>query len=127
MITFFCFAAFCLWIYLLFFNSRKYFSYDEFFWTNKIVFEKLHQKNNNVNLKNICVIIPARNEEKNISETLNSIIQQGLNNIRILIINDNSTDKTHSVASNLLKKKKLNIRLLKEKNYQMVGVEKYGL
>ena len=91
------------------------------------VFEKFYEKNNNNNNQKICVIIPARNEEKIISETLNSIIQQGLNNIRILIINDNSTDKTHSVASNLLKKKKLNIRLLKEKNYQMVGVEKYGL
>ena len=115
MITFFCFAAFCLWIYLLFFNSRKYFSYNEFFWSNKIIFEKLHQKNNNVNLQNICVIIPARNEEKNISETLNSIIQQGLNNIRILIINDNSTDKTHSVASNLLKKKKIKYQIVKGK------------
>ena len=115
MTVFFCLVSFFSWTYLLFFNSRKYFSYNEFFWSNMTVFEKFYEKNNNKNNQNICVIIPARNEEKIISETLNSIIQQGLNNIRILIINDNSTDKTHSVASNLLKKKKIKHQIVKGK------------
>ena len=90
------------------------------------IFERFYKKNNNKNNQKICVVIPARNEEKNLPETINSIVRQGLNNISILIIDDNSSDKTHIVASNLLKKKKLNIKLSKVKNYQMVGVEKYG-
>ena len=105
MTDFFCLVAFLTWVYLLFFNSRRYFSYNDFFWSNKIIFEKLYKKDNNKSLQKNCVIIPARNEEENISETLNSIINQGLKKISILIIDDNSTDKTNMVASNLLKKK----------------------
>ena len=106
MISLFCLVSFFSWVYLLFFNSKKYFSYNDFFWSNKIVFEKLYRKNKNKKVQKICIIIPARNEEENISETLNSIINQGLKKISILIIDDNSTDKTNLIASNLLKKKK---------------------
>ena len=106
MISFFCLTAFFLWVYLILFNSRKYFSYNELFWSNKIIFERFYKKNNNTHPQNICVIIPARNEEKNISKTLGSIVDQGLKNIKILIVDDNSTDKTYLIASNFLKKKK---------------------
>ena len=90
------------------------------------IFEKIYKKKNNQNNQKICVVIPARNEEKNLPKTLNSIVRQDLNNISILIIDDNSTDKTHIIASTFLKKKKLTIKLSKVKNYPMVGVEKYG-
>ena len=106
MVSFFCLIAFCSWLYLLFFNSRKPFSYNDFFWSNKTVFERSYKKNNIKNYKKVCIVVPARNEEKNIVKTLNSLVKQGLNNIRILIIDDNSNDKTYFVASNLLKKKK---------------------
>ena len=106
---------FASWLYLLFFNSRKSFSYNDLFWSNKTVFERFYKKNNIKNPQKICVIIPARNEEKNISKTLNSIVKQGLNNIKILIIDDNSNDKTYFVASNLLKKKKIKHQIIKGK------------
>jgi len=115
MISLFCLIAFCSWMYLLFFNSRKYFSYNDFFWSNKTMFERSYKKNNHKNDQKICVVIPARNEEKNISGTLNSIVKQDLKNIRILIIDDNSTDKTHSIASNILKKKKVKHQIVKGK------------
>ena len=115
MTGFFCLVAFFSWIYLLFFNSRKFFSYNELFWSNMTIFERFYKKNNNKNNQNICVVIPARNEEKNLPETLNSIVRQNLNNISILIIDDNSSDKTHIVASNLLKKKKINHQVVKGK------------
>ena len=115
MTDFFCLVAFFSWIYLLFFNSRKYFSYNEFFWSNKTIFERFYKKNNNKNNQKICVIIPARNEEKNICETLNSIVKQGLNDISILIIDDNSNDRTHFVASNLLRKTKIKHKIVKGK------------
>jgi hopene-associated glycosyltransferase HpnB len=79
------------------------------------VFERSYKKNNIKNNKKICVVIPARNEEKNIVKTLNSIVKQDLNNISILIIDDNSNDKTYFVASNLLKKKKIKYQIIKGK------------
>ena len=115
MVSFFCLIAFCSWLYLLFFNSRKSFSYNDFFWSNKTVFERSYKKNNIKNHKKICVVIPARNEEKNIVKTLNSIVRQDLNNISILIIDDNSNDKTYFVASNLLKTKKIKHQIVKGK------------
>ena len=115
MVSFFCLIAFCSWLYLLFFNSRKSFSYNDFFWSNKTVFERSYKKNNIKNYKKICIVVPARNEEKNIVKTLNSIVKQDLNNIRILIIDDNSNDKTYFVASNLLKKKKIKHQIIKGK------------
>ena len=115
MTDFFCLVAFFSWIYLLFFNSRKFFSYNELFWSNMTIFERFYKKNNNKNNQKICVVIPARNEEKNLPKTLNSIVRQDLNNISILIIDDNSSDKTHIVASNLLKKKKINHQVVKGK------------
>ena len=115
MTGFFCLVAFFSWIYLLFFNSRKFFSYNELFWSNMTIFERFYKKNNNKNNQKICVVIPARNEEKNLPKTLNSIVRQNLNNISILIIDDNSSDKTHIVASNLLKKKKINHQVVKGK------------
>ena len=115
MTGFFCLVAFLSWIYLLFFNSRKFFSYNELFWSNMTTFERFYKKNNNKNNQNICVVIPARNEEKNLPKTINSIIRQDLNNISILIIDDNSSDKTHIVASKLLKKKKINHQVVKGK------------
>jgi len=115
MTDFFCLVAFFSWIYLLFFNSRKFFSYNELFWSNMTIFERFYKKNNNKNNQNICVVIPARNEEKNLPKTINSIVRQNLNNISILIIDDNSSDKTHIVASKLLKKKKINHQVVKGK------------
>ena len=79
------------------------------------VFERLYKKNNNKSNQKICVVIPARNEEKNLPKTLNSIVRQDLNNISILIIDDNSTDKTHIIASTFLKKKKINHQVVKGK------------
>ena len=115
MTDFFCLVAFFSWIYLFFFNSRKFFSYNELFWSNMTIFERFYKKNNNKNNKKICIIIPARNEEKNLPETLNSIVGQNLNNISILIVDDNSSDKTHIVAKNLLTKKKINHQVVKGK------------
>ena len=79
------------------------------------MFERFYNKNNIKNHKKICVVIPARNEEKNIVKTLNSIVKQDLNNISILIIDDNSNDKTYFVTSNLLKKNKIKYQIVKGK------------
>lgn len=52
----------------------------------------------------VSVIIPCRNEEKNIGNCLNSILRQNypLSLIEIIIVDDHSTDKTQEVAEGIL-------------------------
>ena len=42
----------------------------------------------------VSVLIPARNEEKNIGNILNDLINQDHRNIEIIVFNDQSEDKT---------------------------------
>ena len=52
----------------------------------------------------ISVIIPVYNEEKHLEECLNSIINQTLKDIEIIIINDCSTDNTKNIIDKYLLK-----------------------
>ncbi len=92
------------WIYLTFFHGRKQIFSDYFFWSNKIIFEKHHfyQKKTLLNTR-ICAIIPARNEEKTILKTLNSLKNQKIKNLEIVVIDDNSSDKTSDIVKNFKK------------------------
>jgi len=47
----------------------------------------------------ISVLIPARNEEKNIERCVESVLRQSYQNYEIIVINDNSTDKTAEILS----------------------------
>lgn len=51
-----------------------------------------------INLK-YCIIIPARNEEKFIGQTLQSIVDQSFLPSEVIIVDDNSTDKTTEIAN----------------------------
>ena len=51
-----------------------------------------------LNKKTIGVFIPARNEEKYLSKTLESLIHQDLKPEKIVLINDGSTDKTKEIG-----------------------------
>lgn len=59
----------------------------------------------------ISVLIPARNEEKNIRKCLLSLIKQDYKNIEILVLNDNSTDDTARIAGDIFTAYK-NVRLI---------------
>jgi len=50
----------------------------------------------------ISVIIPAMNEEHNIGKILNTLKTQNYTPHEIIVVNDNSTDKTESVASSYI-------------------------
>ena len=52
------------------------------------------------NQKLISVLIPARNEENNISNIIVSVLAQTYPNIEVLILDDNSEDNTYRIASN---------------------------
>lgn len=94
-LIFFSYLTLAVWVYLVFFHGRKFLSKETFFWSNKIIFERQYfESNYSTQLKKICVIIPARNEEKTICRTLNSVREQNIKNLEIIVVNDNSTDKT---------------------------------
>lgn len=52
---------------------------------------------NEIKLK-YCIIIPARNEEKFIGQTLQSIVEQTFLPSELIVVNDNSTDKTAEIV-----------------------------
>jgi len=52
----------------------------------------------------VSVLIPARNEEKNIRRIINSMIRQDYPNLEILVLDDNSTDATGRIVEGFVKK-----------------------
>ena len=52
----------------------------------------------------VSILIPARNEEKNIRKILNSMLKQDYPNIEIIVLDDNSTDKTTEIVEEFIKK-----------------------
>ena len=49
----------------------------------------------------ISIIIPARNEEKNIRKALQSMLQQDYDNLEFILINDRSTDNTGTILAEM--------------------------
>ena len=105
-----------LWLYLTFCHGRTNFVKNFNFWSNEIVFENLFITLNKKNIKEkICVIIPARNEEKTILKTLKSLQNQKINNLEIVVIDDNSTDNTPEIVYKFQKEFKKIFLLSSEK------------
>ncbi len=46
----------------------------------------------------VSVLIPARNEEKNIGNLISNLAAQEYSNIEIIVYNDGSTDQTEAIA-----------------------------
>src|SRR3972149_700315 len=55
-------------------------------------------------LAKVSIIIPARNEERNIREALQSMLQQDYGNLEFIIVNDRSTDNTGAILAQMEKK-----------------------
>lgn len=74
-------------------------------------------KRNNFEYVKFSIIIAAKNEEKNISQTLNSLINQNYPQelYEIIIVDDNSTDNTYSIAFEYSQKYS-SIKVLKAEN-----------
>lgn len=73
---------------------------------------KKNYKNTNKELL-VSILIPARNEEKNIEKALLSSINQTYQNIEIIVLDDKSIDKTSFLVNNIIKKyKNKNIKLI---------------
>ena len=62
----------------------------------------------------ISVILPFFNAEKTLESAVKSILNQTFQDFELLLINNNSTDKSFSIANNFAEKDH-RIRLLNEK------------
>jgi len=68
----------------------------------------------------ISVVIPVFNEEKFIGETLRNLLEQDFNNFEIIVVDNNSTDKTVEMA------KKFGAIVFSEKNQGVVLARQKG-
>ena len=94
-----------IWIYILIFHGRTQLKSNYFFWRNPEIFEKKNGFSNLTNLRDkICIIIPARNEEDTITNTLESIKIQKYKHLEVLVVNDNSSDTTSEKIIDFKKK-----------------------
>lgn len=78
---------------------------------------------NNIKLS---IIIPIYNGEKTINKCLDSIINQNLNDIEIILVNDGSNDNTEKIC-NEYKKKYNYIKLINQKNSGVSAARNKGL
>ena len=74
----------------------------------------------------VTVLIPVYNHENYVTESILSVLKQTYSNIELIVVNDGSTDKSHTVISGLLEQYRF-----KYYNQQNVGliatIEKYRL
>ena len=70
------------------------------------------------------IIIPAYNAEKTVSETIESVLEQDYKDYEIIVINDNSQDKTSETVSKYKQVKLIkNIEQLKAGGSRNVGID----
>ena len=94
---------FLIWLYLIFLYANKNLQFKGLFWTGNILLENQKTKHPlRERKKSLCIIIPARNEEKYIGETIKSILTQDVKKF-VLIVDDNSTDDTTKEAKRTFK------------------------
>lgn len=69
-------------------------------------------------MKKVSVIVPAYNAEKYIDKCLDSLVNQTLKDIEIIVVNDGSTDKTQTIINKYAKKYKNVVSIEKENGGQ---------
>lgn len=90
------------------YKDKIFISFDDF--TKKIIYSDVEKKINSLKKntsdisRKVSIIVPARNAEKSIGETINSLSRQSHKNIEIIIIDDASTDATGEIVKISAKK-----------------------
>jgi len=64
-----------------------------------------HGKKNHFSVPKLTVVIPARNEEKYIRRSIDSLLAQNYANLEILVINDDSSDMTTDILRSIRNEK----------------------
>lgn len=74
----------------------------------------------------ISIIVPCYNQEKYISECLDSVLAQTFENWECIVINDGSTDNSLNIIKEYTKKSD-KIKLLNQKNSRLVTARNNGI
>lgn len=82
--------------------------------TNSLLIKKLKVKNTLYNYPKVSILVPARNEEKNIEACVSSLLKQEYNNFEVIVLNDNSEDMTGEILNRLQKSNK-NLKVIQGK------------
>ncbi|MGC8929201.1 MAG: glycosyltransferase [Candidatus Woesearchaeota archaeon] len=94
--------------------------YIAVFWLlNALEIKKSKRRIKIRNWPSVSIIIPAYNEEKHISDCINSVLNLDYdkNKIKIIVVNDGSKDRTRDVVEEIIRKKKnRDIILINQKN-----------
>lgn len=69
----------------------------------------------------VSVLIPARNEEANIMKCLRSVLKQNYDNFEIIVLNDNSIDRTEELIKSIYDKR---LKVIKGKSLEKGWVGK---
>ncbi len=62
----------------------------------------------------VTVIIPTRNEEKNIFDSVNSLLNQSIIPSKIIVVLDRCTDNTEKIVNELMKNNKGIVKIVKD-------------
>lgn len=82
--------------------------------SNIIILRKLGSYPKPLKYPFVSVLIPARNEEVNIRNCVHSLLSQDYSNYEVLVLDDNSTDKTWQILTELSKNDE-RLRIIKGK------------
>ncbi len=82
-----------------------------FLWNLYVIRERKIKKIDDIDLPFVSVLIPARNEEKNIEQCVISLLNQDYPNYEVIVLNDHSTDNTGSLLS-LIKDKYPHLQII---------------
>ena len=75
----------------------------------------------------ISIIVPVYNTEKYIKRCLNSLVNQTLKDIEIIVVNDGSTDKSETIIKEYEQKYMKKIKYLVKKNGGLSDARNYGI
>lgn len=101
-------TSFTIWVYLIFFRG--------YFWLNRVSENACFLKKEISFWPPIVAIIPARNEEKTLPLSLPSLFEQDYQgSLSIIIVDDESEDRTFSVAQNISRNFKRHLTIVRGK------------
>jgi len=79
--------------------------------------------------KKLSVIIPVYNTSKYIEKCLNSILNQYMNDIELIIVNDGSTDNSEEIITKWIDeyKDKIEVKYFKKENGGLSSARNFGV
>ena len=69
--------------------------------TNLILMKRLDKFPKSNKHPKVSILLPARDEEKTIENCVNSLIEQDYDNLEIIVLNDNSVDRTDEILNSI--------------------------